>query len=130
MRSANMGKDADTISEEMRIRLGQIARQLGREIYPDGLARDTKFSELEAFAGALGDEIARQMIETQVRGQAEEWPEKELENCPDCGGPASRAADEPRVLTTTQGDIGWKERVGYCPRCRRAFFPSEPSVGP
>ena len=33
------------------------------ELYPRGLPRGTKFSELEAVAGALGDEIARQLIE-------------------------------------------------------------------
>lgn len=124
-----MGKDVGAHVDEMRIRLGQMARELGRELYPEGLPCDTKFSELEALAGALGDEIARQLIETQVRGQAEEWPEAEVPICPRCGGPASRAPDEPRVLTTTQGDVGWKEHVGYCPRCRRAFFPSGPSVG-
>jgi uncharacterized protein with PIN domain len=124
-----MGKDAATIRDELRVRLGQIARELGREVYPDGLTRDIKFSELETVAGTLGDEIARQLIETQVRGQAEDWSAEELSECPECGGPGSRSPDEPRVLTTTQGDIHWKQRTGYCARCRRAFFPSEPSVG-
>jgi hypothetical protein len=125
-----MGKDAATAVQELRIRLGQMARELGREVYPDGLPCDTKFSELERLAGALGDEIARQLIETQVRGQSEEWPEPQLQACPQCGGPASRAPDLPRVLTTTRGEVGWDERVGHCPRCRRAFFPSGPSAGP
>jgi hypothetical protein len=130
MRRAKLGKEAATVVEEMRIRLGQMARELGREVYPEGLPHDTTFSELEAPAGSLGDEIARQLIETQVRGQAEEWPEPQLRTCPECDGPASRAPDEPRVLTTTRGEVGWKEGVGYCPRCRRAFFPSGPGVGP
>jgi hypothetical protein len=130
MRRAKMGKDATTVVDEMRIRLGQMARELGREVYPEGLPRGTRFSELETLAAALGDEITRQLIETQVRGQAEEWPEPQLQTCPECGGPASRVPDEPRVLTTTRGDVGWKEHVGRCPRCRRAFFPSEPGVGP
>ena len=124
-----MGKDAVTIRNELRVRLGQIARELGREVYPDGLSRDTRFSELETVAGTLGDEIARQLIETQVRGQAEDWSEEELSKCPECGRPASQAPDQPRVLTTTRGDVTWKQRVANCPRCRRAFFPSEPSVG-
>jgi hypothetical protein len=124
-----MGKDAGTLRDELRIRPGQIARELGREVYPDGLAPDTTFSELESVAGSLGDEIARQLIETQVRGQAEDWPEEQLCECPECGGPASKAPDQPRVLTTTRGDGGWNERVGYCTRCRRAFSPSESSVG-
>jgi hypothetical protein len=129
MRTEKMGKDAGTLRDELRIRLGQIARELGREVYPDGLAPDTTFSELESVAGSLGDEIARQLIETQVRGQAEDWPEEQLCECPECGGPASKAPDQPRVLTTTRGDVGWNERVGYCTRCRRAFSPSESSVG-
>ena len=125
-----MGKDPAILRDEFRIRLGSMARALGREVYPDGLSRDTKFSELEAVASALGDEIARQLIETQIRGQAEDWPEDELGECPECGGPARKAPDQPRVLTTTRGDVAWNERVGHCTRCRRAFFPSEPSVGP
>ena len=39
-----MGKDAAIIRNELRVRLGQIARELGREVYPDGLSPDTKFS--------------------------------------------------------------------------------------
>ena len=124
-----MGKGAASLRNDFRIRLGQMARELGREIYPDGLPHDTQFSELEAVAGTLGDEIARQLIETQVRGQAEDWPDAQLCQCPECGGPAVKAPDQPRVLTTTQGDVGWNERVGYCTRCRRAFSPPEPSVG-
>jgi hypothetical protein len=125
-----MGKDANALRDQFQTRLAPIARQLGREVYPDGLPPGTKFSELEAIAGALGDEIARQRIEVKVREQADDWPEAQGGECPVCGGPARQAPDEPRVLTTTRGDVAWKERVSHCPRCRRAFFPSGPSVGP
>jgi hypothetical protein len=130
VRAAKMGKDAAAIRKEFQDRLGQMARELGRELYPDGLPRGTKFSELEDIAGVLGDEMARQLIEIHVRGQADDWPEDELGECPVCGGAARKAPDEPRVLTTTRGDVAWKQRVGNCPRCRRAFFPSEPGAGP
>jgi predicted nucleic acid-binding Zn ribbon protein len=125
-----MGKDAATLRNEFHARLGQFARELGRALYPDGLPRGTKFSELEAIAGALGDEMARQLIEIHLRGQAEDWPEEEVGACPVCGGPARKAPDQPRVVTTTRGDVAWTERVGHCPRCRRAFFPSGPGAGP
>jgi hypothetical protein len=128
-RTARMGKDAAAIRQEFHARLGAIARGLARELYPDGLPRGTKFSELEAVAGALGDEMARQLIEINVREQADDWPEEELGECPACGGAARKAPDEPRVLTTTRGDVSWKRRVGNCPRCRRAFSPSGSSVG-
>jgi len=124
-----MNKNAAAVREAFQVRLGQMARELGRELYPDGLPRGTKFSDLEDLAGALGDEMARQFIETHVRGQAEDWPDDELGECPACGGPARKTPDQPRVLTTTRGDVAWKERVGNCPACRRAFFPSEPGDG-
>ena len=129
-RTVNMGKDAAAIRNELQPRLAQIARELGRQMYPDGLRRGTKFSELETLAGALGDEIARQLIQAQVQEQANDWPEEQLGECPVCGGPARKAPDEPRELQTTRGGVAWTERVRNCPRCRRAFFPSEPGAGP
>ena len=124
-----MGKDAAEIRRAFHARLGQIARELTKELYPDGLPRGTKFSELESVAGALGDEMARQLMEINLQEQVDNWPDDELGECPVCGGAARKAPDEPRVLTTTRGDVAWKQRVANCPRCRRAFFPSEPSAG-
>jgi hypothetical protein len=124
-----MGKDAAEIRKEFHPRLSQMARELKQVLYPQGLPRGTKFSELEAVAGALGDEMARQLIELSVQEQADDWPEDELGECPVCGGAARKAPDQPRVLTTTRGSVEWKQRVRNCPRCRRAFFPSKSSVG-
>jgi hypothetical protein len=124
-----MGKNAAEIRQEFHSRLGVMARELTQELYPEGLPRGIKFSELEALAGALGDEMARQLIEINVREQADNWPEQELGQCPTCGGAARKAPDGPRVLTTTRGDVAWRQRVGNCPRCRRAFFPSGSSLG-
>lgn len=125
-----MGKDAATIRRESRARLGEVARGLAKELYPGGMPRGTKFSELEDVAGALGDEMARQLIALHVREQADDWPEEELGECPACGGAARKAPDEPRVLTATRGDVAWRGRVAHCPRCRRAFSPSGSGVGP
>ncbi len=66
-----MGKNAVEICQVFHSRLGVMARELTRELYPDGLPRDTKFSEREAVTGALGDEMARQRIEINVQEQAE-----------------------------------------------------------
>ena len=104
-----MGKDAAALRNEFHARLGQMARELGRELYPDGLPRGTKFSELEAIAGALGDEMARQLVEVHVRGQAEDWPEDELGECPLCGGAARKAPDGLRRDFTppSRPDVRW-----------------------
>src|SRR3954464_12872283 len=114
-----MGKDAAQIRQEFHARLSEIARELAKELYSNGLPRGTKFSELEAVAGALGDEMARQLIAINVQEQADEWPEQELGECPVCGGAARKAPEEPRVLTTTRGDVAWRGRVANRPRCRR-----------
>ncbi len=124
-----MGKDAAAIREEFHDRLGQVARELAKELYPEGMPRGTKFSELEVIAGALGDEMARRLIEINVQEQADDWPEDQLGECPTCGGAARKSPDEPRVLTSTRGEVAWKERVRNCSRCRRAFFPSGSSLG-
>ena len=125
-----MGKDGAAFQDQLGTRLGQIARELGREVYPDGLPRGTPFSEVEDLAGILADEIARRMIESNVQGQAEEWSEEETDACPRCQRPGREAPDQTRVLQTTRGTVVWKERVRNCPRCRRDFFPSGPCVGP
>ena len=56
-----MGKDAAEIRQEFHARLSQIAWELARELYPHGLPRGTKFSELEAVA----------LIEINVAKQAD-----------------------------------------------------------
>jgi hypothetical protein len=124
-----MGKDAAAIRQEFHSRLGEIARELARELYPNGLPRGTKFSELEDIAAALGDEMARQLIEINVQDQADDWPEEELGECPVCHGAARKAPNQPRVIITTRGDVAWKQRVANCPRCRRAFSPQNQSLG-
>ena len=101
------------------------ARWLGnsRENFiPNGLPRGTKFSELEAVAGVLGDEMARQLIEINVQEQADDWPEEELGECPVCGGPARKAPDEPRVLTTTRGDCRLETTSRELPPLSAGFF--------
>jgi hypothetical protein len=75
-RNTDMGKDAAEIRREFHPRLGEITRELKRVLYPEGLPRGTKFSELEAVAGALGDEMARQLIELSVQEQADDWPRR------------------------------------------------------
>lgn len=125
-----MGRDAGSIRAELSPELQQVARQLGRKVFPEGLPRETKFSDLEAIAGALGDEIARQLIESRVQEQAADWPEPDAAPCPECRGPTSKAPDRPRSLRTTRGEVTWTEHARYCHRCRRAFFPTEPDAGP
>jgi hypothetical protein len=124
-----MGKDAVPLRKQFRVRLGQMARELGRELYPDGLPAGTTFSDLEAIAGEVADEVARQLIESQVKAQAEACAQERPGLCPSCGGALREAPAQPREVLTTRGSVRWTENRGYCPRCRRAFSPSEPDSG-
>ena len=121
-RFANMGKDAAVIRSEFHARLCQIARDLTGELYPQGLPRGTKFSELETVAGALGDEMARQLIEINVQEQADDWPEEELGECPLCGGAARKAPDQPRVLTDHAGRRRLETTRRQLPPLSAGFF--------
>ena len=123
-----MGKDAVTIPDEVRPLLERMASQLSAQIFPGGMPWGTKFDHLETLAGALGDEIARQMIQANVRQQATA-PPAAVGTCPTCGRRGRAAPDEPREMGTTQGTVAWVEPGQYCPHCRRAFFPSEPGPG-
>jgi hypothetical protein len=79
-----MGRDAARIRDQLKLRLAQLARELGRRVYPEGLPGGTKFWELEDIAGALRDEIARQLIEAEVQELADDWPEEDRCECPVC----------------------------------------------
>jgi hypothetical protein len=109
--------------------LARIASQLSNEVFPEGMPWGTKFDHLETLAGALGDEIARQIIEANICHQATAPPES-VEVCPSCGRQGRAATDEPRELITTRGPVAWVEQGQHCPHCRRAFFPSESSARP
>ena len=125
-----MGRDAGSIRADLHSELQQLAHQLARKVDPEGLPCGTQFSELEDIAGALGDEIARQLIESNVQEQTADWLAEDSTPCPECRGPTSKAPDRPRSLMTTRGEVTWTEHARYCRRCRRTFFPSGPGVGP
>lgn len=124
-----MGKDAKPIPAELKPVIADFVRRVSKVYFPNGMPIGTKFSTLEDLACQVGDEAARLMMEMNVLEQAQDWPEDEVGECPSCGGAARKKPGEPRTLKTSRGDVAWENRVLNCPRCRRAFFPSESSAG-
>ncbi len=124
-----MGKDAKPIPAELKPVIADFVRRVSKVYFPNGMPIGTKFSTLEDLACQVGDEASRLIMEMNVQQQAENWPEDEIGECPLCGGAARKKPDEPRTLKTSRGDVDWENRVLNCPRCRRAFFPSESSIG-
>jgi hypothetical protein len=93
---------------------------------PEGVPADgTRFDEIEEDGVHVGDQVARALMEQAAQADARRT---KATTC-SCGRPLGQRPLEPRLLTTRRGDVGWNEPVGYCPACRRDFFPSEPETG-
>lgn len=123
-----MGKEmaarkADEVREEIR----QFAEQLRRKVYAGRGHPDwgTFFSEIEELGVQIGDAVCREFVQQAVSEQARAGgPGSEEHQCPTCNGPLESRDAEPRPLLTRRGQIGWQEAQSYCPKCRKAFFPS------
>ena len=128
-RAANPGKDAAEIRKGSHSRPGQIVRNLSRELSPGGRPGGTKSSESEVVAGTPGDEMARQLIAMNVREQADDWPEGEPGERPLRGGPARKAPDLPRGLTTTRGGVAGRNASRIAPAVGGLFPPQNQAAG-
>ena len=118
----------EILPASLRILVQEAAEKAVSELYGPGGAPaiGTLFSQIEDMGVQVGDAVARAIVQQAVERQAGKM---HAETCR-CGEPLDDPTLEPHLLTTRRGDIGWNEPTGYCPRCRRAFFPSEPSAGP
>lgn len=93
------------------------------------LLSGSRFVELEDEACEIGDSVAAAMMEAVLLEQAAASTAEEA-SCPCCKRPGQRSREpEPRVVQTRRGEVAWNEPTYYCRYCRRAFFPSERSVG-
>lgn len=112
----------------LRVLVEEVAEKAVLQLYgPEGApAVGTLFSQIEDVGVQMGDAVARAVIQRAVERQAATIPATTCR----CGEPLKEPTVEPRVLITRRGEVGWNEPSGHCPRCRRAFFPSEPNVGP
>ena len=111
-------------SQERRKRLlelvGEAKELMGGCLDQDG--RPKTFAELEDECVEVGDWFTAELLRERV---AERNPESPSACCPVCGRLAERYPDdEPRVLQTDRGEVGWTEPAYYCRRCRKSFFPS------
>lgn len=112
----------------LRALVDEFAGRAVEELYgPGGVpSAGTLFTDIEDDGVDVGDAIARAMMQQAASRHAA----SSTATACSCGGPLDPQEDEPHPLTTRRGDIGWNEPAGHCPRCRRAFFPSEPGLGP
>jgi len=111
------------LSAEKQRRLRELVVEakeiLGGCLHPDG--RPKTFAELEEECIQVGDRFTTQLLLGRV---AERAPDAPSADCPTCGRRGERGPEEPRILQTDRGEVGWSEPAYYCRSCRRSFFPS------
>lgn len=114
------------MSPEERARAEELAKELleltGGRYREDGTPKT--FDELEIEAGLVSGLITSMAINQAARDLPDE--EKPV-RCPKCKAVPRKHDpddDEPIVIETTCGEVGWLTEGYYCRRCRRSFFPS------
>jgi hypothetical protein len=84
------------------------------------------YSVIEGRAHALGRQLSRQIQQRQMAEiVAAQIPKA---SCPACGR-RDEAITTKRTVTSLDGKIALQELEGYCPSCRRAFFPAAGDAG-
>lgn len=122
--------DASELLNALRPALQLAAKNIVRHAYgPDGLPWGTPFADVEEVAVQVGNLLARTVLQTALQGQAAQPRPDRRNACPACAGPLEARPDAPREIHARPGAVAWDEPATYCPRCRRAFFPSVPEPG-
>ena len=118
------------LDTQLQERIEALAEELLRDLY--GSARcpvwGTKFAEIEEQTGEVGDALACAMLSRSLRHQAEAEGHV-AGKCSGCGEPIPLEEIAGRLLQAKRGEATWQESYGRCKRCRKAFFPSVPSLG-
>jgi hypothetical protein len=111
------------ISFQQRQRVLELAQELngilGGCLDQDG--RPKTFAELEEECIEVTDLLSVEVLRERV---GERNPESPSPRCPGCEQVGQRDPDEPRIVQTDRGEVGWNEPAYFCRRCRKSFFPS------
>jgi hypothetical protein len=79
------------------------------------------YSVIEDAAHEVGQELSRKVQERMLHEVVAEQPL--VAKCPGCGTRCELKSKARQVLSG-DGRISVQEQIGYCPVCRRDFFPS------
>ena len=108
-----------------------LARQWGkivvRRAFGDqGPGLDVDLDAMEQVAAAAAAGLTAGALEEATQKQAQQLPQQQP--CPSCGRPCP-TQPQPRPVVVRGGQFLHHEPVGYCPACRRDFFPSASPAG-
>lgn len=120
------GKKRTPKVEELRPYVEGVAKNLVAKLYgSEGPAWGTKLTAIADVFLEIRAMLSEKMLDLSLAQQAaaRERPAA-YPTCPACHAPLPCPDTNPRILRTRAGEAAWPEPEGYCPRCRRAFFPS------
>jgi hypothetical protein len=119
--------------EELRSYVEGVAKHLVEKLYgPAGPAWGTALSQIEDTLLEIREVLTEKMLDLSLQKQASalEGRPQPYRDGPGCHQPLPCDRANPRRVQTRAGQARWSEPEAYCPRCRRAFFPSVPEPGP
>lgn len=113
---------------ELRCLAAQWGKIVSRRAFgDDGPGRDVDFTAMEQIALAAAAGLTEGTLPTVLEQQADALGEPQP--CPDGGRPcALRRQERPLQVQGTQ--LQHREPSGYCPDCRRDFFPPTAHLAP
>jgi len=118
------------IPAEVRPVIAAAAKNLANHLWgSQGPAWGTAFASLEELTAQITEQLGAELLHQALQRQADQALPQPLQACPACAGPLIERSPEPRSVHTTVGTADWQEPARYCPRCRRAFFPSVQEPG-
>jgi len=114
--------------QQLRHLAAQWGKIVARRAFGDGgpgLDVDLDAMEQIALAAATGltEGTLQTLLEQQATALGEQQP------CPDCGRPCTLRCQE-RPLQVQGAQLQQSEPIGYCPDCRRDFFPPTADPAP
>ena len=87
------------------------------------------FDQMEDRALEVGGKLERWLMQKSLSKAAERKAAEAPACCPRCHTPLQFAGTpKVRSLRGRTGPIDFSRSEGYCPSCRRAFFPSGPNL--
>ncbi|MBA2704749.1 MAG: hypothetical protein H0U60_12960 [Blastocatellia bacterium] len=87
------------------------------------------FDQMEDRALEVGGKLERWLVEKRLAEDARQKTEGSQGCCSQCRKPLQLApTPKERRLRGRTGEISFQRQEGYCPSCRKAFFPSGSGV--
>ena len=112
-------------TQQMRERIEAFARELAEEFGEmDTTDALSWLDAVETQSAEIGDAVATELIKNKAAKHEQDSDEGV---CPQCGKLGRYRGRRERSLLTRRGKTTIQEPEYYCPCCRKAFFPDDPS---